>query len=164
MNKRKIVPLIILDTMLIAASAAVMFQRYGALAEELRQDTIEENIPEPAPASYTSSTPLPAVSSAPAAAQEALSPSPAPATTRNIAFVLYNSRAGRVMIMGEFTGWKRVPMKKRKGNRWAISIPLRPGTYAYNFVVDGKTIRDPSNRRSCSSGRGFCSSSLIVEQ
>ena len=37
-----------------------------------------------------------------------------------------------------------------------------PGEYAYNFIVDGKMIRDPSNRDSTDAGRKIPSSLLKV--
>ena len=165
MNKRKIVPLIILDIILIAAAAVVMIQRYHALTEiVLLTPPPLAASPETVPAPMeTSPAPLPAVSSAPAVAAESAPTPPETVPTRNIGFAFYNTRARRVTITGEFNGWKRVPMKRGKNRKWTISLPLEPGTYAYNFVVDGKMVKDPNNPRSCNSGHGFLSSSLTVE-
>jgi hypothetical protein len=54
-------------------------------------------------------------------------------------------------------------MQKINAKQWALTVPLEPGEYAYNFVVDGRPIRDPNNPKVCDIGRGFKNSLLKVK-
>ncbi len=63
-------------------------------------------------------------------------------------FVYYNPHAKSVAVMGSFTGWKKVYMKRVDGTGyWQLYIKLpKNGLYKYNFVVGkNKIIHDPSN-------------------
>ena len=53
-------------------------------------------------------------------------------------------------------------MKKDKNSNWSITVPLKVGEYAYNFIVDGKLIRDPSNRKTKKTNQKIPSSLLVV--
>jgi hypothetical protein len=54
-------------------------------------------------------------------------------------------------------------MNQAGNNTWKFSIALPPGDYAYNFVADGKPVRDPYNLKVCNAGRGFVNSYLKVK-
>ncbi|HLD29452.1 MAG TPA: glycogen-binding domain-containing protein, partial [bacterium] len=81
---------------------------------------------------------------------------------RNIGFSFRHSKAKKVQIIGDFNNWVPQPLKKGKNYIWKITLRLAPGEYAYNFVVDGKPIRDPYNQKICNAGRGFTNSYLKV--
>jgi hypothetical protein len=102
--------------------------------------------------------------------QEAVSPVPAteelvseplarPRQTRNIMFSFRHSKPARVEVIGSFTNWDPRPLVKGKNHTWTASFPLAPGEYTYNFIVDGRVIRDPNNPRTAPEGR-----SLLVVQ
>lgn len=52
-----------------------------------------------------------------------------------------------VMLVGDFTSWqdKPISMVKRDEGRWTASVNLPPGTYQYQFIVDGQWRHDPDN-------------------
>jgi len=121
------------------------------------------NLPEtfdPAPGVGTG-WPTPAVPSNPAtpAAPPARPPAPAPSPdsgkTRNIRFTLRDSRPTKVELIGNFDNWTPEPMAKGDNYIWEISVPLKPGEYTYNFLVDGKPSRDPNNPRTAPEGRSL---------
>lgn len=62
-------------------------------------------------------------------------------------FVLIAPDARSVTVAGDFNGWSTTatPMQRAaEGGAWSVSVPLRPGLYAYSFVVDGREWRpDP---------------------
>lgn len=60
-----------------------------------------------------------------------------------------NTDAKRVTLVGDFNGWSPTadPMVDDNGDgEFTLYYPLRPGSYAYKFVIDGKRwIADPTN-------------------
>jgi len=54
--------------------------------------------------------------------------------------------AESVSIAGDFNDWDPMShlMKKDKKGVWKISLNLDPGTYQYNFYVDGEWQNDPN--------------------
>lgn len=62
-------------------------------------------------------------------------------------FIFFSSIAKKVSIIGDFNDWIEQPMKKIDKNRWELTIEIPEGTYLYNFVVDGKIIVDPNNKK-----------------
>ncbi len=73
-------------------------------------------------------------------------------TEVNVRFVLRGAeaeRAGRVSIVGDFNGWNvaATPLDRVSSSEgvWAVDVHIRPGRYAYAFVVDGRDwIADPT--------------------
>ncbi len=65
---------------------------------------------------------------------------------KKINFGLLHLEAESVSLAGEFNDWNPSshPMKKDKKGNWKISINLDPGTYQYNFYVDGEWKNDPN--------------------
>lgn len=65
---------------------------------------------------------------------------------KKIGFSLLNPQAESVLLAGDFNSWDTVslPMKKDKKGTWKISLHLDPGTYQYNFYVDGEWKNDPN--------------------
>ncbi len=79
-------------------------------------------------------------------------------------FVFFSSKAKKVALIGDFNDWVEQPMKKVDKNRWELSIEIPEGTYLYNFVVDGKIVVDPNNKKPPQlSNRGFKSSVLELK-
>jgi len=66
-------------------------------------------------------------------------------------FRYVNTDAKRVYIVGDFNNWSpnSDPMKDLNDDgHWSLFYPLRPGTYQYKFIVDGRWIPDPRNQDS----------------
>jgi 1,4-alpha-glucan branching enzyme len=95
-------------------------------------------------------------------AQEPSKPG-ASSSEKRILFKYRDAQAQKVAISGEFSRWTPKPMKKDKNGNWTLVFRLKPGEYAYNFIVDGKLIRDPANRRMKPSGQKIPSSVLTVQ-
>lgn len=68
---------------------------------------------------------------------------------RKILFQYRNSRPFQVELIGDFNDWEpgKHVMARGLDHMWRVTVPLAPGRFGYQFVVDGKTIRDPANRR-----------------
>lgn len=65
-----------------------------------------------------------------------------------IAFRLHAPEAKEVFIVGDFNNWKANDANRltRDGDGyWVKRVALRPGTYHYKFVIDGKWKEDPEN-------------------
>ncbi len=45
--------------------------------------------------------------------------------------------ATTVELMGEWNGWKSVPMTKGDNGVWTTKVTLSSGTYAYKFLGNG---------------------------
>jgi chromosome partitioning protein len=65
------------------------------------------------------------------------------------AFCLKAPGAKSVYVTGSFNDWsldETCRMSNGKGV-WTLKVNLKPGTYRYQFIVDGKWQQDPSNTR-----------------
>jgi hypothetical protein len=74
----------------------------------------------------------------------------APSTTGTVQvvrFVLVAPNAASVSVVGDFNDWDpgATPLEAAPGNGvWTVMLPLPPGRYQYNFIVDGtKWVPDP---------------------
>ena len=64
-------------------------------------------------------------------------------------FSLNAPGAQTVYVTGSFNDWsldETCRMKNTNGV-WSLNIPLNPGTYKYQFIVDGKWQEDPENKQ-----------------
>ncbi len=57
-------------------------------------------------------------------------------------------KANKVYLAGSFNNWSttKTPMNKVSSG-WAINIPLKPGKYTYKYIVDGRWVAAPVNRK-----------------
>ncbi|MEY2486658.1 MAG: hypothetical protein QOG67_305 [Verrucomicrobiota bacterium] len=54
--------------------------------------------------------------------------------------------AKSVELMGEWNGWKAIPMSKGDDGVWTAKVSLSTGTHAYKFLVNGSDwVFDPDN-------------------
>ncbi len=63
-------------------------------------------------------------------------------------FALKAPDAVSVYVTGSFNDWsldEKCRMTNTNGE-WKLSVPLKPGVYKYQFIVDGKWQRDPENQ------------------
>jgi 1,4-alpha-glucan branching enzyme len=70
-------------------------------------------------------------------------------------FVYNNLNAKSVQLVGDFNNWTPEAFRKSTAGRWSVSVSLAAGDYSYNFIVDGKTVRDPNQRRTDAKGRSL---------
>ncbi|OGR82602.1 MAG: hypothetical protein A2901_00685 [Elusimicrobia bacterium RIFCSPLOWO2_01_FULL_54_10] len=150
-----------LDLMVAAFSAYILLDRvkrsFAAAPPIVQAAPVErmpdvivpppEPVPEkPAPAPIVEKTPPPKIAK------------------RNISFSYRDPFAKRVSVAGSFNGWSPQLMKKDASNRWTLTVKVPEGRHAYNFIVDGKTIRDPSAKGfEKVAGRKFPASVLVVK-
>jgi hypothetical protein len=71
-----------------------------------------------------------------------------PPQAQLVQFVLVAPSARSVALVGDFNDWnaERTPLEPvRRGGVWTVTVPLPPGKYTYNFVVDGTQVMpDPA--------------------
>lgn len=63
-----------------------------------------------------------------------------------VRLVVVQPGARTVQAAGDFNGWNpsRTPLEPTSNGAWTVTIPLEPGRYEYQFVVDGEQwIADP---------------------
>jgi len=67
----------------------------------------------------------------------------------NFQFILRGfQQAKRVVVTGSFNGWNPDELRMFPTHTgWAMPMYLRVGTYAYKFIVDGKWMPDPDNKK-----------------
>ncbi len=70
---------------------------------------------------------------------------PTPLKDNIYVFYYKNNLVKKVNLIGDFNNWNpySLPMKKDKSGYWEIDVDIPPGLYAYQFIVDGKYIKDP---------------------
>lgn len=67
----------------------------------------------------------------------------------------YNNAATDVRIKGEFNAWNAAQTTLQKNETgFSTTVSLSPGRYQYLLVVDGKEMRDPTNKDSVDNGIG----------
>jgi chromosome partitioning protein len=67
---------------------------------------------------------------------------------RGFAFTLVAPEHKSVQIAGDFNDWvpEALDFRKTQGQEvWHKEIPLKPGGYAYKYIIDGRWIPDPAN-------------------
>jgi hypothetical protein len=85
-------------------------------------------------------------------------------TLKEVSFHYRDAIPKRVSIVGDFNQWSPQLMKKDKNHNWTVTLEIEPGEYAYNFIVDGRMIRDPSNSKTKKAGQKIPSSLLMVQE
>jgi len=66
---------------------------------------------------------------------------------RSTAFILKAPQAKSVYVTGSFNDWSLDESCRMSNNEgvWTLKVDLKPGTYKYQFIVDGKWQEDPAN-------------------
>jgi len=70
--------------------------------------------------------------------------------TKKVSFSILAPKANRVTVAGNFNNWdaSNTPLiKNSKEGVWKRELTLESGKYEYKFVVDGRWINDPGNKR-----------------
>lgn len=63
-----------------------------------------------------------------------------------VTFTLVAPQASSVAVVGTFNDWDpgKNPMVRDDQGRWTVRLPLPPGRYKYQFLVDGQFLADPN--------------------
>lgn len=82
----------------------------------------------------------------------------------NVKFSYRNDNAKEVYLVGDFNNWNPEvdKMEKDETGLWYITKFIAPGSYSYQFIVDGKWILDPNNFYTVMDANGDLNSYLIV--
>jgi hypothetical protein len=156
LNRQTLLSLLVADLLVMAGALFVLKDRHR-LAGELSAG------PASAPAAVAApSRPAPRAA-APSAPAAAATRAPSGRGGRNILFAYRNSRPHRVEMIASFNDWSPDTMTKGPNHTWTFSAKLEPGDYTYNFIVDGKVIRDPNNPRTAPEGRSLLSVKPLTE-
>jgi hypothetical protein len=169
-NKRTLLTLCLGSLFLMAGAGFIAWGRWEQAKSRLPEVNAGSSLPDTfndihaAGTGWPGSTPggNPPLSSSSPAPVPAASPAGAPSAPpgkRNIRFSYRNSRPLKVEVIGSFNNWSPLPMVKGENHTWEASASLEAGEYTYNFIVDGKVVRDPNNPRTAPEGR-----SLLVVQ
>jgi len=81
-------------------------------------------------------------------------------------FSLVAPEALSVYITGSFNDWSldESCRMQQDNERWIAQIPLKPGTYKYQFIIDGKWQEDPNNGRQERNSFGDINSLIEVKE
>jgi len=82
----------------------------------------------------------------------------------DVRFQLDAPDAKSVFVAGEFNQWNATanPLTKDESGKWNTALKLKPGRYAYKFIVDDQWRPDPGNPESAPDGLGGQNSVKIV--
>ena len=71
--------------------------------------------------------------------------SPGPPLCNN-RFVLFQPSVDQVELVGSFTGWQRMAMKRiGTSGYWELNLPVVPGEHRFAYILDGDSrIADPT--------------------
>lgn len=81
-----------------------------------------------------------------------------------VRLVVLQPGARTVQVAGDFNGWNpsRTPLERASSGAWTVTLPLKPGRYEYQFVVDGRQwIADPFAAEQ--NDDGFGSRNAVIE-
>jgi chromosome partitioning protein len=69
------------------------------------------------------------------------------AILRDMTFALKAPEAQSVYVTGSFNDWSLEEgcRMRLEGDQWVARVPLKPGLYKYQFIVDGRWREDPAN-------------------
>ena len=83
---------------------------------------------------------------------------------RTVRFSLGCNEAEAVYLAGTFNNWnaKATPLRRADTSLWMTELSLPPGTYEYQFVVDGCWTPDPQARESAANPFGSTNSVVRV--
>lgn len=187
MSRSFLMALLALDLLVMGGAGFIVWDRVRKKSEVPSEHSSQ--VPQsmiPAPSSPTAATApaqsaAPSTSAAPSAAiatssataalQEPSDQGPAPAERakpaakgppRKMLFRYNDVAARRVSIVGDFNQWSPKLMRKDSYGQWSITLSIAPGEYTYNFIVDGRMIRDPNNKRVRQGAQKIPSSLLSV--
>lgn len=84
---------------------------------------------------------------------------------REAIFSLKAPGKSAVQIAGDFNNWRPEPLQlinNPKGPLWQTTLMLTPGSYQYKYLVDGRWVTDPQNRRTTQNSFGSVNSVITI--
>ncbi len=72
--------------------------------------------------------------------------------------------AQRVEVVGDWTDWQPVPMRRLQDGRWTLDVTLPAGVHRFNLIVDGERWIVPAEVPSIDDGFGGETGLLIVTE
>ncbi|HOW28327.1 MAG TPA: glycogen-binding domain-containing protein [Elusimicrobiota bacterium] len=156
-DRQTFLAIMLADIFVMGGAFFVMVDRYRlhatapapAVSAALPAKTVSPLQAEPAKKPAAAAT-APSAPMEPPKSEEMTSSSP-----RRILFTYRNSKPRVVEIVGSFNNWKPLRMKRGANHVWSAMVTLDPGDYTYNYIADGKVIRDPNNPRTAPEGRSL---------
>jgi hypothetical protein len=82
-----------------------------------------------------------------------------------VRFELVAAGARTVAVAGSFNDWRpeALPLARREGGAWSITVPLPIGEHEYQFVLDGERwVPDPTAQAHADDGFGGTNSVIVV--
>lgn len=165
MKRKTLFLLILLDLAFLGAVGFQLWNRYQVLQGEISAPPTEEVLDVPAlPTAAATAVVLSTATEVPAVPEVAVATVPVPAPPLPVSkeekktrrtFVYHNPKAVSVQLVGDFNQWTPQSFRKKGSGRWDVSILLSPGDYSYNFIVNGKVIRDRNQPRTDAKGRSL---------
>jgi 1,4-alpha-glucan branching enzyme len=73
-----------------------------------------------------------------------------------------NSGTRNVAVVGSFSDWKPVRMRKQKDGSFVANVEVAPGSYEYKFIIDGNWLVDPDNSAWALNPYGTLNSVMVV--
>jgi len=58
-----------------------------------------------------------------------------------------DGQVAKVMLAGDFSGWRSLPMRKQRNGTFVRIVPGLRGTFEYKFLLDGRWVKDPDTSR-----------------
>lgn len=81
-----------------------------------------------------------------------------------VTFRILAPKAAAVLVEGNWTGGRELPMTKDDSGLWSATTPaLPPELWAYTFSVDGVRTLDPNNYNVARDGVGFMNTVLVLD-
>ncbi len=80
-------------------------------------------------------------------------------------FVIKAPEAQSVYVTGSFNDWSldETCLMRNNNGLWTLDLDLKPGTYKYQFIIDGKWQEDPENKKTERNSFGDINSLLEVK-
>jgi len=70
----------------------------------------------------------------------------------------------KVLLAGDFSGWKPMAMRKQKDGQYVVEVPATKKVSEYKFVVDGQWVTDPDNPAHAPNPYGTTNSLASLEE
>ncbi len=71
--------------------------------------------------------------------------------------------AGKAFVVGSFSDWQPIRMRKQKDGSFVSVVPVPAGTYEYKFILDDRWVVDPDNNAWAMNPYGTLNSVLSVD-
>ena len=143
MKKPVLAAIIATDLMVIGGASFVLMNRLQKV--DIPASAPEEN------SSENRTQPVPMATPEAPSQPQALPPqaaTPPPEIKRRILFKIKVPNAKEVQISGDFNDWKPEDLAQGDKHIWTLTIPISPGVYTYNYIIDGqRKVKDPNNPR-----------------